>query len=258
MKIDTYDILAPLVSTGGTHFLDSGGARGRHWQRTKDGAESAGLSVADYLRKRPTGSLDIWTRAGHSAEIVPTVDTIHWLSERYGPAPEIQEEYEQWAADREDSSHFEDVATWIQIQYDAGRIEDPIDRSRCPQIINSYNSEYVISQVIQGAMFDTEDASYAIVQIHNGADVRGGYSSPIILEASRDYEWALYDFDSATVACSECGAYWDYRGGYWEHSEHGDLSELVTEQWKGKEDEHSSDGPHVCPACSKGLLEVYS
>ena len=68
---------------------------------------------------------------------------------------------------------------------------------------NTYNDASLLSQVFQYVDWvepNTEQAFIAI-QIHNGADVRGGYTRPVVFSYK---EWDVYDFFSwpyAYIAC---------------------------------------------------------
>src|SRR3954453_2997548 len=43
---------------------------------------------------------------------------------------------------------------------------------------NTYNGEDCLSQTLQFTYFEHEDSAYVLLQIHGGADVRGGYTAP--------------------------------------------------------------------------------
>lgn len=51
---------------------------------------------------------------------------------------------------------------------------------------NTYNHESLLSQTIQYVFFTVDKEPYVIVQVHGGADVRGGYSKPHIFAVSED------------------------------------------------------------------------
>ncbi len=57
---------------------------------------------------------------------------------------------------------------------------------------NSYNSESNLSQTIQGANITVDDEAeeyptYILLQIHQGADVRGGYTDAKLFKVTREY-----------------------------------------------------------------------
>lgn len=58
-------------------------------------------------------------------------------------------------------------------------------------IRNSYNRDSNLSQVIQYRYIDFNDKRYVLLQIHNGADVRGGYTDVKLFRAIEDEDTRL-------------------------------------------------------------------
>ena len=60
------------------------------------------------------------------------------------------------------------------------------DGFRCmdgdPCSVNTYNGEDSLSQTLQYTAFGTSCEGYILLQIHNGADVRGGYTAPRVFD----------------------------------------------------------------------------
>jgi hypothetical protein len=101
-----------------------------------------------------------------------------------------------------------------------------------PMVVNTYNHENLLSQVLQYVYFETDDNSYVILSIHGGCDVRGGYTRPRVFELN-DSDGASILLDSdATIYCTnrgrhadllkpgrmidDCGAYWHTDdGSHW-------------------------------------------
>ena len=119
---------------------------------------------------------------------------------------------------------------------------------------------------------------YIILQIHNGCDVRGGYSTPTIFT---EHEYGtLYDNARATIRCTrsdvdprqmELPGIHITRDAHWWNTEDGgyswrsdsdalDLEDYETsheEEDRGKEMIYvDEDGNGYCPICGS-LLEVY-
>ena len=72
---------------------------------------------------------------------------------------------------------------------------------------NSYNDENYLSSEIQGIAY--RDARYGpvvVLHTHNGADVRGGYSSPRVFKISTDEPGDLFDWCSYSVVCTRLGS----------------------------------------------------
>ena len=71
-----------------------------------------------------------------------------------------------------------------------------------PLMVNSYNGEDMLSQVIQYVYFTWDHQAYVALQIHGGADVRGGYSTPHIFSISHDDETAIFDHAKGHIYCT--------------------------------------------------------
>ena len=63
---------------------------------------------------------------------------------------------------------------------------DVVDNDACTAY-NSYNGESTWNSVIQFMAFVCDGTAYVLLQTHNGADVRGGYSEPRCYEGDTDY-----------------------------------------------------------------------
>jgi predicted house-cleaning noncanonical NTP pyrophosphatase (MazG superfamily) len=151
-----------LTTSTGRHMLDSGGAYGRHWEhnqlRTLESFKEEEATLDEY------GDL--------------TIPLFHHLVEalhvtRLSEA--LDEEFKEFIKDRE-GSYLEDIEAFIEnIGADEGYSE------------NSYNRESNLSQVIQYQTFTLGGTEYVALQIHQGADVRGGYTRPYIFELADEY-----------------------------------------------------------------------
>lgn len=159
-----------ILTTGtGRHFLDSGGDSGRHWQRNQ-------LKSIDLFKEEPRAVMDEWGEV--------TISLFHHLVDalkvtRLSEA--LDEELYAFSKERE-GSYLEDIEAFIEhIGAEEGYSE------------NSYNRESNLSQVIQYQTFALGGTEYVALQVHQGADVRGGYTRPYIFELADEYallsEW---------------------------------------------------------------------
>lgn len=159
-----------ILTTGtGRHFLDSGGDSGRHWQRNQ-------LRPIDLFKEEPRAVMDEWGGV--------TISLFHHLVDalkvtRLSEA--LDEELYAFSKERE-GSYLEDIEAFIEhIGAEEGYSE------------NSYNRESNLSQVIQYQTFTLGGTEYVALQVHQGADVRGGYTRPYIFELADEYallsEW---------------------------------------------------------------------
>jgi hypothetical protein len=64
----------------------------------------------------------------------------------------------------------------------------------------SYNWENWLSQDIQYLNFEHAGQSFVLIQIHGGADARGGFTYPQVFEVNSSY-WA-HDMTDAVIQCT--------------------------------------------------------
>lgn len=172
-----------MTENTGTHFLDSGMSDGRHWQQNKK------LSEADFIA-RPKATLE--TEYG----TYPTLDVFHFLNDRLEltyKAKELQADFEAFIDGDVALSFYdcESMETWAGFANDGETV---------PRIANSYNWDNFLSQTIQYVTFEHGGEHFVLLQIHGGADVRGGYTRPQIFQMSGEY--AFYDMQDATIQCT--------------------------------------------------------
>lgn len=163
-------IFEMLTENTGRALCDSGDAYGRNWQRNQ------GKTVEDF-RNAPE----------ITQEECPAIDVFHFLTERLTYSQEWQDRYDEFAAEHLD-------------MYDTERMEEfgaYVLRSNQTKAytVNSYNGEDYLSQVIQYTVIPQDycfvDETVILLQIHGGADIRGGYTSPKAFTV--DEEYALSD-----------------------------------------------------------------
>lgn len=53
--------------------------------------------------------------------------------------------------------------------------------------VNTYNGECNLSQTLQYVRFVVDNTLYVLLQVHNGCDVRGGYTMPRVFQLDTDY-----------------------------------------------------------------------
>jgi hypothetical protein len=70
-----------------------------------------------------------------------------------------------------------------------------------PFTVNSYNEENLLEQVIQFHYFTNESGEFVLLQIHGGADVRGGYTKPRVFSVT-ETETEIFDYARANIYCT--------------------------------------------------------
>ena len=163
-------IAAMLTENTGTHMLDSGGANGRAWQR------NIGKTVDDF-RAMPSATAEIYVReyGGETvAEVLPCVNVFHLLTGGALELDDLCSEFNAMPVDDWKSGDFYGVsmagAEWLEMR----------GFNASGESFNTYNRAANHSQVLQGAELTREgeygEEKYLLLQIHGGADVRGGYT----------------------------------------------------------------------------------
>lgn len=185
-----------MCENTGRNLLDSGDAYGRHYEENQNGIMTGPQKV------------DFWTDGKKETELIPIVPLYDFLTYNL----EVDGE----------SERFEDeFYNYIKVNdldpYSVINIEDTIkvigeySGYADLEMINTYNYESHLSQTIQFVLFsDGYDNIYVCLQIHNGCDVRGGYTLPKIFYV----ENPEYFITGTTDAIISCGCrdynYYDY------------------------------------------------
>ena len=155
-------IYSMLIENTGTHMLDSGGANGRGWQRNQK------KTIEDFENEQD----EVYQLDAKYKEIYRTVSVFHYLTnnleidnicEHFN---NLQNAFDNWDADADVYGVSFQAFEYLQNNFD---IE--VQRSW-----NTYNGESDLSQILQGANITINDEEYILIQIHNGADARGGYT----------------------------------------------------------------------------------
>jgi len=201
----TSQVIAEMLRENtGRHFLDSGGAYGRNWERNQNRQfEDEAESVAEF------------NAFGDGLEILVTHNLYYWLSKRLDFDPLMQKRFDKFADLPENEDKY-----WLQLMEEfAEKLNGRgIYGEGDPVTVNTYNGEDLLSQTIQYTYFvipldvyDTgkgsfvnvlEAGGYVLLQIHGGCDVRGGYTAPKAFRVNDNYgELAILDNTRATILC---------------------------------------------------------
>jgi len=235
-------LIGMLQENTGTHMLDSGGDLNRHWQRNQ---------VRTFINE-PASLLKFSLRR-NGPEIEYTRNVFHYLRDRLEFNPELDKEFQQFYKDN-DYYPLEAMEEFCgQNEYDH-------------QTVNTYNGECNLSQTLQFTTFghgsDLYEHDYVLLQIHNGCDVRGGYTMPKVF--TRKTECALYDVADGEISCPHCRTYWSTDDSYHWYREGscGCGAGTQLENYDAIEGEAGVIGQLVindknqafCPVCGQGIL----
>ena len=232
---ETKDIIKGMLTENtGTHFLDSGGAYGRHWQQNQSKVEQD----PNYFENQPSATIDFWEceRDGQiEQEIGVTINLYHWLCSRVEYSEVMQRKYEAFTKNK--YRHYDE---YQGVDYDMTDMEEFIealsnkyevtglygDDYRTPSVCYTYNCENNLSQDMQFIYFEADLdgcglVPFVLLQIHNGADARGGLTSPKCFEIDDSMHGdsaCWFDWQRCSI-CDESGNAWDSEGGWsnWSH-----------------------------------------
>ncbi len=174
-------IYSMLVENTGTHFLDSGGSNGRQWQRNQ-------IKTIDDFYNEDEERYEFDERYN---ELERTVSVFHFLTNNQ-EIDEICEGFNKLNTKPDNWDCNEDVYGVSQKAWDYltefGEIE-------IQQTFNTYNYDSDLSQILQGSHLEIDGEFYTLIQIHGGADVRGGYTDAKLLKKGYMMdEWQIHEY----------------------------------------------------------------
>lgn len=179
-----------LYENTGCDVCDSGRALGRHWERNR----SKNFDDDDAI------DIEVWNN-----EVMIRYNIYHYLTnflEITNETKRLQKVLDEYVNREESSSYLQDMEDFIEYlieEYDFNSLG----------IVNTCNYDNIISQVLQYGIVGNGDVYNIILQIHNGCDIRGGYTKPRIFSLGYD------EFDYFSIAqkdvnafCKKCGMCW--------------------------------------------------
>lgn len=183
-------IYGMLTENTGTHFLDSGGDTGRAWQRNQ-------LKTLEDFRAEPEAYFEggEWPEVGKSA----FWHLVNNLKHDAG----LNAAYHEFAKDYPEESWLEINELWLD---KLGVPEDGGDfYSEFRFTFNTYNwsDNWLADQTLQGTGFGMGGNGYLILQVHGGADVRGGYTRPQVFELLQGMDGFIMSGEDANFGCND-------------------------------------------------------
>lgn len=200
----TQNIFASMLTENtGRHFLDSGGAYGRHWERNQ------GKEGKDF-DKQPMA----WVKWDYGF-INFTISTYHFLREKLHYEEEIDTMFQRWMNRKahEDMGYLQLMEAFpaylakVLGRKDGTTFEPAgLYGDGSPMVINTYNEESNLDQVIQYVYFtlvddhgSREEDTYVLLQVHGGCDVRGGYTAPRVFSMGRYDDTGIFDHNRGSI-----------------------------------------------------------
>ena len=158
-----------LTESTGTHMCDSGGEDNRHWQKNQK------RSMEDFIND------EIETIEKDDDYYYRTISLFHYLTDGL-ELDSICQEFnninknpDKWDSDLWGVCY----KAYKHLRYYYGVNTDT-------EIYNSFNWDSDLSQDIQYQFLSIDSNCYVLIQIHNGADVRGGYTSAKLFKCKYD------------------------------------------------------------------------
>jgi hypothetical protein len=178
-------IFSMLTENTGTHMLDSGGTGGRMWQR------NANKCLQDFADESP----EVYQYDTKYNEIHRTVSVFHYLTNNLEVDDvafrfnELNTNAKDWDAEcKEDDASLYGVSVnaWLDLVTEN---EVEVQRSW-----NTYNGESDLSQILQGANLTINEEHYVLIQIHGGADARGGYTDAKLFKCGDYMDGMIHEY----------------------------------------------------------------
>ena len=192
MQLDTL-IYKMLTENTGRAICDSGGENGRHWQRNK-------LRTIDDFRSDAPCTLEI-SKYEHNGQVsydpYISISLFHHL-QRVLDIDNLCDEFNSI-----------ECGNWNGEFYgtDAGQCDWLLENGFTAKGdgFNSYNWTANYSQDIQGQFLEHDSGYlYVLLQIHNGADARGGYTDAKLFKMLSNEDYSLFAENSSTISASFC------------------------------------------------------
>lgn len=173
-----------LTECTGKHMCDSGFSDGRHWQRNQK------KTIEDFENEPKE---HIYKDGDY---IYRDLSVFHYLSELQldnicNEFNKINTNCQDWDATTNDDNFIYGVSkeAWHELT--------EFNDVTIVRTWNTYNGESDLTQVLQGSNLTINDEEYILIQIHNGADVRGGYTNAKLFKLNDEgmihsylYEWS--------------------------------------------------------------------
>jgi hypothetical protein len=196
-----------LTENTGTHFLDSGGSEGRMWQR------NAKKTIQDF-ENEDEQSYEFDFKYN---EIYRTVSVFHYLTNNL----EIDDICEHFNKLQNENDNWDAKGDFYGVSLEAGNFLNVLKDVEIQRSWNTYNGDSDLSQILQGTTLEIDGEYYFIIQIHGGADARGGYTHAKMFKGGHYCEGNIHEYLSEYMDSYEMEDEMDYIDtfiDYWDNS----------------------------------------
>lgn len=194
---------AMLRENTGTHFLDSGGTPRYDPQGNYSGSKHGYGRHHERNRSRDFEAEPATVLSFRWGDICVTHNVYHWLGERLEYDERMQELFDACSQEIDANRKvswlplMEEFPEWLR---ERGREVTGLYGEGQPFTVNTYNGPDLLNQVLQFKYFECDGQAYVLLQIHNGCDVRGGYTAPKAFRVTEDETCVLSNAD-ARIYC---------------------------------------------------------
>jgi hypothetical protein len=146
-------------------------------------------------------------------------------------------------------------------EWSSDRENDRFGDAVCPKCDGVYTHDEPVELPIE------IDGAFAIIEIHNGADARWGFTRPVIFEVNGPSELGVFDYGRGGIGCTNCEFRNYLDGGYWDGDEYDKIDEMEIVKLEHAVEAPApisegklfvdEDGNGYCPVCGH-RLEGYS
>ncbi len=188
MKTTEQVLIGMLKENTGRALCDSGDAYGKHWERNQN---------RDFLNEpEATVGFSVYN-GGLGIEFSRKV--FHFLKDRLDFNEELNSDFKRFL-DNDAGCDFQAMQEYCDLhEYDS-------------QMVNTYNGDCNLSQTLQFITFGRSSELYnhnhVLLQIHQGCDVRGGYSTPVVFDLLD--ECGIYMVSDGAISCPQMRSQLDF------------------------------------------------
>ena len=253
-----------LTESTGRALMDSGDAYGRHWERNQKDGIMTGYQICDFYRNDedqtceliPTIPIfDVFSYALRYTEeckylesLIPSLesyDTLYWIQEEVEQGKAFEKLHDLVINNKINPLLLNEfMPVHIQLLGSTIGYATSIlnalhstvfkeDEYTGTSIYNSYNRENFMSQDYMSTYFEYDGDPYVAISIHNGCDIRGGYTDVHIFDVGYEDDFLTAQSD-ITIDCLHtdgkihmCESGYQMYGTetYYSHREQNDVDE---------------------------------
>lgn len=157
-----------LTENTGTHFLDSGGSNGRQWQRNQN------KTIDEFYNELE----ERYEFDERYKDLERSVSVFHFLTNNH----EIDEICEDFNKLNTSPANWDCEEQVYGVSQKAWDYLTEFCEVEILHTFNTYNGDSDLSQILQGSHLKINGEFYTLIQIHGGADARGGYTDAKLLK----------------------------------------------------------------------------